>query len=101
MKQTRLKPEERKAAAVLAGIELAEQGGLSAVSLSAAAKSLGVSGAALTYHFKTAECFLAEVIEGAVRCNRLRVVAQAVVRGHGAVEALGPEERKAALAAFC
>lgn len=101
MKQTRLKPEERKAAAIRAGIELAEQGGLSAVSLSAAAKSLGVSGAALTYHFKTAGVFLTEVIEEAVRSGRARVVAQAVVRGHPAAAGLSVEERMEALATFC
>ena len=100
MKQTRLKPDDRKAAAVLAGIDIAERGGLSAVSLVSVAKTQGVSASALTYHFKNKGVLVAAVVSRAVEVGRLRVVAQAVVRNHPAVAGLSAEEKGAALASF-
>jgi len=100
MKLTRLKPEERKAQAVRAGLELADQRCYPLVTISAVAKRLGLNPSALTYHFKSADLFRDAIVKEAIEQRRWRVAGQAVMLKHPAVAGKSKQWKARALEAL-
>ena len=93
----RYAPDVRKQQIVEAGVALAERDGLSAITRDGVAREVGISGAAVQYHFGTVKQLQRAVKRAAVAAQSMRVIAQLIAAGDPAVEGLDAEVRAAAI----
>lgn len=75
----RMKPEVRKESILAAALKLAEEKGYTNITREQVAAVAGISGTAVQYHFHTMSNFRQQLMQYAVACNCLAVVAQGLV----------------------
>lgn len=96
----RYKPEIRKEQIITAAREIVVRSGFSALSRSAVAEAVGVSGQAINYHYGTLAQLERAVKRAAVADQDLQVLGQLVVMNDPIVEKITPELRRAAVGVF-
>lgn len=97
MKNTRLKPEERREEILQAAAKLAAAVGLDMITRDAVARSVGVTGPAVQYHFKCVGDLKEEVARRAIAEEDLPVVAQLLATRNPLAAGMSPVLRLKAL----
>ena len=100
MKRTRLQPAVRRDAILTAALDCAERYGCYDMTREQIGAAAGCSGPTVQYYFSTMDALRRSVMRAAVRTERLRVIAQGVVRGDNQAERAAPELRRRAMAAY-
>tara|TARA_R110000744_G_scaffold63350_2_gene130384 strand:- start:785 stop:1111 length:327 start_codon:yes stop_codon:yes gene_type:complete len=107
MKQTRLKPDDRRELIVITVLALAQGMNYKKVRRVDIAEALGISGPAVQYHFGTMPKLQRAVMRAACRRaavgdeNALRVVAQGLADGNSFAVRVSDEIKKKASEAIC
>lgn len=93
----RKKPSARKDELLEAGLMVAQTKGFQKVTRDDIAAVVGVTGAAVQYHFSTMGSLRTALVRRAVKTENYVVIAQAIVATHPSVSKASRELREAAL----
>ena len=96
-KQKRLKPEIRKTEIIDAALDLAEETHYSHVTREQIARRVGVSGAAIQYHFHTMNQLRKQLMRSAILHERLPIIAQGCVANDDLVRRAPEDLRRRAI----